>query len=201
MKLYIKVWFRCTNAIDAPLQDLTFIQDAIKYSETNSEISAIILKKMSNHLWYISEETIALAFFDSKVPYEEKRKMVENLKSKEPIVKLKNGRHYLNLIDFQKYSLCDFVSEKTKYFFSCFSLSLEFLKFEPITWETSFEFEEGWTFCKDLLVVNYTAERGVKFIQDYNRILTNDEEEKQLLLQVVEAYRQKYPSYKKSDLI
>lgn len=201
MKLYIKVWFRCTNAIDAPLQDLTFIQDAIKYSETNPEISEVILKKMSNHLWYISEETVALAFFDSNISFEEKREMVKKLKLKEPIVKLKNGRNYSNLIDFQKYSLCDFVSEKTKYFFSRFSLSLEFLEFEPSTWETSFEFEEGWTFCKDLFVVNDTAERGVKFIQDFNRILTNDEEEKQLLLQFVEAYRLKYPSYKKSDLI
>lgn len=201
VKLYIKAWFRCTNAIDAALQDLTFIQGAIKYSETSPEISAVILKKFSHHLWYISEETIALAFFDSNISFEEKRNMVEKLKLKEPTVKLKNGRSYFNLKDFERYSISDFVSEKTKCFFSRFNLSLEFLEFDPSTWETSFEFEEGWTFCKDLFVVNDTAERGVKFIQDFNRILTNDEEEKQLLLQVVEAYRHKYPSYKKSDLI
>lgn len=201
VKLYIKVWFTSTNAIDAPLQDLTFVQDAIKYLEINPDIAAATLKKISNHLWYISEETVALAFFDPNVSLEEKRKMVENLNLKEPIVKLKNGRHYSNLEEFKKYSLCNFVSEKTKNFFSRFSLSLEFLELDPSTWETSFAFDEGWTFCKDLLVVNDTAERGVKFIQDFNRILTNDEEEKQLLLQVVEAYRQKYPSHKKSDLM
>ena len=59
----------------------------------------------------------------------------------------------------------------------------------------SFEFEEGWSHCRDLFVTNDTAERGVKFIKKINKVLTNDEEEKQLLLQVVEAFRKEYPSY------
>lgn len=199
--LYIKVWFKCTNAIDAPLQDLTFIQDPIKYTEIDADISAIILKKMSNHLWYISEQVVALAFYDSKIPIEEKQKMLKNLKLKEPVVKLENGRRCSNLLDFKNISLCDFVSEKTKCFFSKFGLPMEFLLLEPSSWETSYAFEEGWTACKNLFVVNDIAERGVKFIQDYNRILTNDEDEKQWLLQVVEAYRMKYPSYNKATLI
>ena len=62
-KLYIKAYFGCTNAIDASLQDLTFIQDTIKYSKTDTEIASIVLKKMSNHLWYIAEETVALTLF------------------------------------------------------------------------------------------------------------------------------------------
>lgn len=198
--LYIKVWFGSTNAISAPLLDLNFVKDTIKYSKTDSSVSAAVLKKMSNHLWYLCEETVALAFFDKNVPFEEKRKMVKNLQLQEPIVKLKNGRNYSNLIEFQNYFLSDFVSEKTKQFFSHFGLSSTFLEHDPSTWETTFDFQEGWSFCRDLQVVNDTAERGVKFIQDYNRILTNDEEELQLVLQTVEAYRKKYPSFKKSVL-
>ena len=38
-------------------------------------------------------------------------------------------------------------------------------------------------------VVNDTDERGVKLFEEYNSLLTNDEEEKQFLLQVVEANR------------
>lgn len=49
--------------------------------------------------------------------------------------------------------------------------------------------------------MNDVAKRGVKFMKDYNKILTNDEDEKQILLQIVEAYRKKYPSYKKSELL
>jgi len=38
-------------------------------------------------------------------------------------------------------------------------------------------------------VVNDTAERAVKLFEEFNTLLTNDEEEKQFLLQVVEANR------------
>lgn len=201
IKIYIKAWFGSTNAISAPLLDLNFIKDTIKYSETDSSISAAVLKKMSNHLWYLSEEVVALALFDKNVSFEEKRKMVANFNLHEPIVKLKDGRTQSNLIAFQDFSLSDFISEKTKKIFTHFGLPSAFLELDPSEWETSFDFEEGWSFSRDLFVVNDTAERGIKFIQDYNKILTNDEEELQLVLQMVENYKKKYPSFKKSVLM
>jgi len=45
-----------------------------------------------------------------------------------------------------------------------------------------------------LRVVNDTAERGVKLFEEYNSLLTNDEEEKQFILQVVEANRKAVPT-------
>ena len=44
-----------------------------------------------------------------------------------------------------------------------------------------------------LRVVNVTAERGVKLFEEFNRIITNDEEEKQYLLRVMEANRKAVP--------
>lgn len=201
LKLYIKAWFGCTNAISAPFQDINFVKDSIKYEKTNPAISTAIIKKMSNHLWYLSEKKVALAFFDTKVSFDEKREMVEQLKAKEPTVKLKNNRSNANLLGFQNYNLSNFVSEKTKLFFSDFGLSSNFLQYDPSIWDTQSDFQEGWSFCKDLSVVNDHAERGVKFIKDYNKVLTTNEEEKQMLLQVVEAYRKKYPSYNESALM
>ena len=43
-------------------------------------------------------------------------------------------------------------------------------------------------------VVNDTAKRGVKLFEEYNSLLTNDEEEKQLIVQVVEANRKAVPA-------
>ena len=42
--------------------------------------------------------------------------------------------------------------------------------------------------------VNYTAERGVKLFEDFNHLLTNNDEEKQFVLKVVEANRKSIPS-------
>lgn len=127
--------------------------------------------------------------------------MFQSLQLKGPIVQLENDRKCPSWKNILKYSLSDFASQKTKLFFTRFGLSSSFLDIDPAMWETNFDYEEGWSFCCDLFVVNDTTERGVKFIKDYNRILTQNEEEKQLLLQIVEQYRKKYPNYKKSSLI
>ena len=50
-------------------------------------------------------------------------------------------------------------------------------------------------------VVNDIAERGMKLIEDNNKIITNDEQQKQYLLQVVSNYRKKLPDKTKKTLI
>lgn len=197
VKLYIEPWFETTNAIKAPLQDLKFINSAIGYATTNSKVAKVILGKMSKHLWYLAPYNVALGLLDYDVPIDVKRKMLKNFSLKEPILKLKDDRSFSNMSQLQNCDLSDFVSEKTQQFIEKFGLSSNFLKLDPSVWETSFSFDESWTFARDLCV----AERGVKFMKDYNKILTNDEEEKQKILQLVEAYHKKYPSNKKSDLI
>ena len=47
---------------------------------------------------------------------------------------------------------------------------------------------------QQLRVVNDTAERDVKLFEEFNQLITNDEEEKQFLLQVVEANRKAIPT-------
>lgn len=50
-------------------------------------------------------------------------------------------------------------------------------------------------------VVNDIAERGVALIEEYNKLITINEEQKQYLLLVVKQHRQKYPNTKKSTLL
>jgi len=64
----------------------------------------------------------------------------------------------------------------------------------PEQWPTIESYLSGQARLKQLRVVNDTAERGVKLFEDFNQLLTHDEEEKQLLLQVVEAHRKTVPT-------
>ncbi|CAH2098311.1 unnamed protein product [Euphydryas editha] len=50
-------------------------------------------------------------------------------------------------------------------------------------------------------VVNDIAERGVALIEEFNKLVTTDEDQKQFLLLVVKNYRQMYPDIKKSTLL
>lgn len=49
-------------------------------------------------------------------------------------------------------------------------------------------------------VVNDTAERGVKLIQDFNTTLTYDENQKPYILQVVADCRQRYSDVSKRSV-
>jgi len=52
-----------------------------------------------------------------------------------------------------------------------------------------------------LRVVKDAAERGVKLVTDYSQILTKDEQQLKLLLQVVEEHRNEFPDMKKSAIV
>lgn len=189
------------NAIRAPNQDIHLLKDSIAYAEIDRDVSEAVLKKWKNHLWYLALESMALAFFDSDVSLEEKRKMVRHLQSTEPVVNLENDRKFSDPKLLLCNNLSDFVSYKTKHFFGAFGLSTEFLKHDPSIWEVNEDYQDALDVCRNLFVVNDTAERGVQFMNDYNRILTKDEEQNQFILQCIEEYRRKCPSHNKSDLI
>jgi len=48
--------------------------------------------------------------------------------------------------------------------------------------------------------ISYLAERGVALIEQYNSILTKDEDQKQIILQVVEDHRRRFPDSSKKTL-
>lgn len=81
-----------------------------------------------------------------------------------------------------------------------FNIETNFLKLDPSKWHNESEFQKGMNIVKNLHVVNDTAERFVKLMEEYNAALTKNEEEKQYILQTVTDYRKKYGSINKSDL-
>jgi len=64
VRIYIKYWFQAATAIYSPRNDLQLLKDLKKYEEVNVMISKKAMKKFLGHLWYLSEELIAFAFFD-----------------------------------------------------------------------------------------------------------------------------------------
>ena len=94
----------------------------------------------------------------------------------------------------------NFISQKTRRFFDRFSVPMNFLQKDPPEWEDDNSFQIGLEMIKKLKVVNDTAERGAKRMQDYNKIRSRSKEEKQYILQIVSEYRKKYPDSLKSTL-
>lgn len=98
-------------------------------------LSTELIRKFVNHLWYLADENIGLAFFDKKVSAAEKRKMVIRLKFDTECEPMK--RVVLSIEDmdhFVKKEISDFVTLNTMKFFNRFNIDTEFLNHDPAVW-------------------------------------------------------------------
>lgn len=214
---YVNVWFSCSIGAEAPNNDLNLLKDGIAYTAVDPAVSRTILAKFRNHLWYLSQEAVGLAFFDANVSTGEKTKMVESLclgessddndedddeYDGEVIVPKRITATAAQIRkSYKSKKLSSFVTPNTMKFFKRFGISTDFLKFDPNTWEFRDDYNAGVEICYNIRVVNDIAERGVKLITEFNQILTNDEQMKQFLLQVVAEYRKQYSSCGKNQLL
>lgn len=200
--VYIEAWFKASYAAMAPYQDLLFIRKLYNYSLIDLNISRIALHKFRNHLWYLTPEAVALAFFDTNISVPSKQIMVINLNKKTELdgkIKRLNLKE-TEIPEFVKNEIEYFVSSKTLDFFKIFNLDTKFLSNDPSTWSKNSSYKTAFQMVSKLRVVNDTAERGIKLIEDYNSILTTNEEQKQFVLQIVSGYRKIIPDCKKETL-
>lgn len=207
VRFYLRAWFRCTKPSEAPNCDLLFLREMSEYKRIDKKIAEGVINKIVRHLWYLADECIALSFFDENVPNEVKRNMVLQLKSfdnEENDGETESCKRVivtsLEVESFILKPLSDFVTANTKNFFERFNIKTSFLNKDPTFWEEDADFQEARAIVNNIQVVNDNAERGVKLIEDYNKILTKKEEEKQFLLQVVIDYRRKFPAHTKKSL-
>lgn len=72
----------------------------------------------------------------------------------------------------------------SKNVFKRFNIPENFLKVQPEKWHELEEYQKGKSIINSIMVVNDTAERGVKLMQEYNDKFTTNEDQKQFVLQV-----------------
>lgn len=197
--IYIRCWFQAPVATSAPRNDLWLLKNLKKFENINKAMSKKALSKFLGHLWYLSEELVALAFFDDEVSVESKQKMVIALNEEGPDYSPK--RITLDLSHIEEKNIEDFVTSNTLRFFRILGIPSAFLQKEPGLWEEDEDYKASREIVRSMRVVNDIAERGVALIEEFNKLITIDEEQKQFLLLVVKNFRQKYPDTKKSTLL
>ena len=194
--VYVKSWFLCRLPTSASANDLNLMNYLVALS---SALAIGTLKKLCRKLWYLSEEAIALAFFDRDVDTSEKRLMIERLSSERDEDPPK--RISVDQLDIAHAQLHNFVTSNTRNFFQILEVPLSFLDIDPDIWISNEYYLQAENIVHQLKIVNDIAERGVALMQEYNALLTKDEDQTQFALQVVQEHLKKYPDYKKSILL
>ncbi|CAG17501.1 hypothetical protein CcBV_30.5 [Bracoviriform congregatae] len=199
--VYIKAWFTCPLASEAPNNDLSFLKELIDYQSTDAKISEVALKKFSMHLWYLNPETVAMAFFDERISSNIKNQMVIMLKSIDTNSEINLKRFEIkNIRDVYDWNIASFVSSRSLQFFERFGINTDFLNLNPSEWCQNEDYQKGLLLVRSLKVVNDIAERAVKLIEEYHSILSKDPERQQFIVQYLSEYEQYYADTRKSAI-
>ncbi|XP_076060300.1 uncharacterized protein LOC143036625 [Oratosquilla oratoria] len=145
---------------------------------------------------FLGEEAVGLSLFDDRISPDEKRKMVDNmsLPAKPKGLKRVDGKTFSTRI-----SLPEFFTMKTKSIFPVIlSEEPEFLTKDPSSWENDDLYRRFEKAAHELKAVNDCAERAISLIQQFNTVITKDEDQRQFLLRVVQEHRKEIPLPKKS---
>ncbi|XP_015116001.1 uncharacterized protein LOC107040428 [Diachasma alloeum] len=203
VRFYQKSWFTAPNAVEAPKNDLELLKKlAAENNSASPKMYNAVFGKFVNHLWYLSEELIAFAFFDDSLDLDCKRRMCEAIKSR-PALKNDRKKRKSDMKDqnfIQESSLDQFVTQNTIQFFKILNIESNFLDIDPIMWGESEEYVKASKIVKSLLVTNDLAERSVALITEYNGLLTKNEESTQDVMLIVKKLRKLTPDCTRETL-
>ncbi|KAK3915902.1 Phosphoenolpyruvate carboxylase [Frankliniella fusca] len=182
------------TAVKAPALDLELLRSLSEHKEPHLKAA---FQKLTNHLWYLSERLVCFALFDESVSLAEKRNIVKAMKSREgtpdtlPRATLPHNKKVNSL------KLRDFASQNSPTFFTTAKISPAFLEKDPSEWTRDADYIRGLEVVQHMLPVNDLAERGVALMKKYlcGNKLTNNEDQRQYILQVVERHSKMFDKY------
>ncbi|KAG7164359.1 hypothetical protein Hamer_G003533, partial [Homarus americanus] len=169
--------------------DLCFLKQLQESGKkVDGAFGAAATKTFQRRLWYLSEELMTLAFEESQYRWEEgKEGRILRIKVPE--------------VDIPSLALKKLPSKNTNCFFQTKLLGSRFISKDPAQWEDDQQFLLSQKVLREMWVVNFVAERGVKLIHDYNSSIAKNEDQKQYLHQVVATHRCQFPNPKKANLL
>lgn len=192
-RVYVQAWTNASLPAAAPRSDLQLLKKLDAYKDT--VVAKAAVSKLASHLWYLSPEMVALALFDQEVTTETKRHIVRAIKDdpEDDAGDTPPNKATVPRGAIAECKIEDFASSSTMSFFGKMNMEHAFLDVDPEEWMAREDYKEAEEVIRSLAVTNDHAERGVALIQEYNNILTKDDEQQQFVLQVVADHRKRFP--------
>ena len=197
--VYIPYFLKASVGADAAYNDLSLYKQLVDYIDVNGPIATAALEVLSRHGWYTTEETVPFCLISNRLSLDQKSRIAARILSFAPPESITLGKPVFQELQ-EKTKLHDLVGPKSYHLFSILGTDYEWLRQKPEEWENSPDYKEMEGFVRTVKVTNDVAERGVKIISDYAKILTQDNSLRRQLLQGVEMSRKIHPDFKKMTL-
>ena len=161
--------------------------------EVEKTIASAARDKLQLHTWYLCPETVVFAICSNNIPADVKGEMALALASTQRPDHIQVKKADKVLIQ-ETTTLHSLISEDSYTIFDILDIDDQWLTEDPKTWISNRDYAILCAFILSLKVTNDTAERAVKMIKDYVKILTKDEDILEFIIQLVKQHREMYPN-------
>lgn len=135
----------------AAANDLELLRDIVTYEEENLSISKTAFKAFANHLWYLSENLVRLAFSDERISLNEIQEMQEALKNQPT-----NYGHKATISreDVLSHKISDFVTSKSLDIYEQYGGKTDWLTRSPSYWKE----DEDYKATKHVFLISHRCQ-------------------------------------------
>lgn len=160
--VYVQFWNQCSIVVDAPINDLKFLQTINEYKKIDRYTALAAKIAFERHLWYLGEELVILSLFSKKVSNDDKD-MIN-------ILLIRGGRmtrrtcnslrYQEKLTNVENLSLHSFVSLRSNFLLERLDLDTSFFEECAEEWPKMESYRNAEKIVSDLLIsVNDGSER------------------------------------------
>jgi len=196
---YVEKWLRSSVGADAPFNYLQLWHALNDYRKYDSAVSDAAIAALERHLWYLTEECAVFVLFSNRVDDAERQQIARQLQRTARPTNFERGHPTFPVLNHRT-KLVHLIGPKSWFLFESLGVGTEWLSKSVQQWNIDEDFKEAEMFVRHVKVVNDVSKRTVKLVQDFATSITNDDQQKQYLLQVVEHQRKAIPSFKKTLL-
>ena len=197
--IYNPYFLKASVGADAAINDMAIFNQLYDFIDIDGPIATSALEVLSRHGWYTAQSTVVFSLFSNKLSDDEKSRVAARILTFEPPEKVKLGKPDFKELE-KSTKIEDLVGPGSYLFFSILGAGWPWLNKDPAQWREDPDYKELADFVRTVKVTNDTAERGIKLISDYSKILTKDPVNRIKMLQGVEMDRKINPDFKKSTL-
>ena len=195
---YVKSWFNSPSLTTAAVNDINLFTRLEKFKKVDRAVSLKTLSVLNRHTWYLTEENIAIALFNTDISLERRSELAKKIyllqiPSEEIVIR----KPTLPSITSESI-LEDFVGGRSRVLFDLLGVSLEFLNED--NWNEAPEFSLVQAALRNLTPINDSSERALALATRFNTRITRTEASYQELMLVVESHCRKYSLKTKEDL-
>ena len=197
--IYIPHFLKASVGADAAFNDISLYKQLVSFIDMDGPIATAALEVLGRHGWYTAEETVPFCLFSNKLSNDQKSRVAARILSYNTPESVTLGKPTFQELE-DKTELHDLVGPKSYALFTILGTDYDWLRQKPEDWDNCPDYLEMREFVRTVKVTNDAAERGVKMITDYSKILTKDNELRRKLLQGVEMSRKIHPNFNKKTL-